>query len=161
MSIHKRRDGRYTVPVPMTKDEIYDALAELITSELIREGELVSAVDCKRYLTLKLARREREIFAVIYMDSQHRIISYEEPFKGTIDSASIYPREVAKRALQLNAGAVIFSHNHPSGSTTPSQADHQITARLRDALALIGVRVLDHVIIGGAETYSFAERGDL
>lgn len=105
-----------------------------------------------------LGNYDREVFALLLLDNQHRLIEFNELFYGTIDSASVYPREVVKLALERNAAAVIFAHNHPSGDATPSQADKRITSRLKDALALIDVRVLDHFVVG--ETcVSFAERG--
>ena len=102
---------------------------------------------------------EHEVFAVLFLDTQHRLIEYSELFRGTIDSASVYPREVLKEALRLNAAAVIVSHNHPSGNPEPSAADKSLTKRLREALAMVDVRVLDHIIVGGTETTSFAEQG--
>ena len=102
---------------------------------------------------------EHEVFAALFLDSQHRLIEYVELFRGTIDQASVYPREVVKEALRLNAAAVVFSHNHPSGSPEPSQADRVLTQRLKEALALVDVRTLDHIVVGGAVTTSFAECG--
>ncbi|HAS8160916.1 TPA: DNA repair protein RadC, partial [Vibrio vulnificus] len=105
-----------------------------------------------------LKHHEREVFAVMFLDNQHRLIAFEELFFGTIDSASVYPREVLKAALKINAAALIFAHNHPSGDATPSQADKQITQRLKEALALVDIRVLDHIVVGDS-AISFAERG--
>jgi DNA repair protein RadC len=113
----------------------------------------------RRYLKCKLGHYRREVFACMFLDNQHRLISYEELFFGTIDGASVHPREVVKRTLDNNAAAVIFAHNHPSGIAEPSQADQRITDRLKSALLLIDVRVLDHMIIGEGEVLSFAERG--
>lgn len=113
----------------------------------------------KTFLKIKLGKEEREIFACLFLDNQHRLIEYSELFYGTIDGASVYPREVVKAALHCNAAAVIFSHNHPSGTVVPSSADIAITSRLKDALSLIDVRVLDHIIVGGDNTTSFAETG--
>ena len=113
----------------------------------------------RRYLKGKLRAQTREVFACMYLDNQHRLIQYEELFFGTIDGASVHPREVVKRVLEKNAAAVIFAHNHPSGVAEPSQADQRITERLKAALALIDVRVLDHLIVGDKEVMSFAERG--
>jgi len=113
----------------------------------------------RRYLCAKLRHQEREVFACLYLDNQHRLISYEELFLGTIDSASIHPREVVKRVLFHNAAATIFAHNHPSGVAEPSSADKRITERLQSALMLIDVRVLDHMVVGDVEVVSFAERG--
>lgn len=113
----------------------------------------------RQYLKGKLRGYGREVFACMYLDNQHRLITYEELFFGTIDGASVHPREVVKRVLKHNAAAVIFAHNHPSGVAEPSQADRRITDRLKSALLLVDVRVLDHMIVGDQEVLSFAERG--
>ncbi len=126
---------------------------------LQREDAIKSVSDTRRYLTTKLRHQLHEVFACLFLDNRNRIISYEELFQGTIDGASVHPRQVVRRALYHNAAALIFAHNHPSGVAEPSQADQQITRRLKEALSLIDVRVLDHVIIGDGETVSFAERG--
>ena len=97
----------------------------------------------------------------MYLDNQHRLLAFEELFRGTIDGASVYPREVVKHALKHNAAALIFAHNHPSGVAEPSQADIHITQRLKQALALVDIRVLDHIIVGDAETTSLAQHGSL
>ena len=115
----------------------------------------------REYLKTLLAPQERELFLVLALDNRHRVIASEILFAGTIDGASVHPREVVKCALRHNAAAVIFSHNHPSGVAEPSQADELITKRLRDALALVDIRVLDHFVIGAGSTCSFAERGML
>lgn len=111
------------------------------------------------YLQLKTAEYECEVFSIVFLDTQHRVIEHREMFRGTLSQASVYPREVVKLALQLNAGAVILSHNHPSGLAEPSRADEYLTQALKSALALVDVRVLDHVITGRAGSVSFAERG--
>jgi len=108
---------------------------------------------------LELALLEHEVFYCLFLDNQHRVLKAECCFQGTIDGANIYPREVVKRALQINAKALILAHNHPSGLAEPSEADRAITRRLIDALGLVDMRVLDHFIIGGAECFSFAEQG--
>lgn len=113
------------------------------------------------YLITGMAFEEQEVFRVMLLDSQNRLIRDIEITRGTIDSASVFPREIAKAALIHNAAAVILAHNHPSGVTKPSQADKQITTLIADALKLVQVRTLDHVIVGGGETYSFANNGDL
>jgi DNA repair protein RadC len=113
----------------------------------------------RRFLKSKLSRHRREVFACMFLDNQHRLIVYEELFFGTIDGASVHPREVVRRALETNAAAVIFAHNHPSGIAEPSQADQRITDRLKSSLLLVDVRVLDHMIVGEGEVMSFAERG--
>ncbi|HIF18018.1 MAG TPA: JAB domain-containing protein [Cycloclasticus sp.] len=117
--------------------------------------------DTKKYLSSKLAHQQREIFACLYLDNKHHVIAYEELFFGTIDGASVHPREVAKSTLQHNAAAVIFAHNHPSGNSQPSQSDINITQQLTSALNLIDVRVLDHLIIGKGSATSLAELGHL
>ena len=119
---------------------------------------LTSPQASKDYVKLQLATFEHEVFACLFMDNKHRVITFEKLFRGTIDGASVYPREVVKACLSHNAAAVIFAHNHPSGVSEPSKADERITKRLNDALALIDVRVLDHLIVG-EEVISFAERG--
>ena len=100
-----------------------------------------------------------EVFACLFLDNQHVLIGYEELFRGTIDGANVYPREIVKRSLAVNAAAVIFAHNHPSGVAEPSQADQRLTQRLRAALGTVDIRVLDHFVIGDGDTLSFAERG--
>ena len=128
--------------------------------ETVERGDaLGSPQQTARYLQARLRDYPYEVFAVLFLDNRHRVIAFEELFRGTIDGASVHPREVVRRALALNAAAVILSHNHPSGVAEPSQADRRITERLRDALLLVDVRVLDHLIIGDGECCSFAERG--
>lgn len=127
--------------------------------ETLSRGEaLCSPDDTRRYLAAQLADHMQEVFACLFLDNRNRVISFDKMFFGTIDGASVYPREVVKLALKQNAAAVIFAHNHPSGVAEPSRADENITRRLKEALALIDVRVLDHFIIGD-EVVSFAERG--
>ena len=109
----------------------------------------------------RLHQQPQEVFACMFLDSRHRMIAFEELFRGTIDGSEVHPREVVRRCLGHNAAAVIFGHNHPSGVNEPSAADRQITRRLQDSLALIDVRVLDHFIVGDGEPYSFAARGML
>jgi DNA repair protein RadC len=113
----------------------------------------------KNYLALHLGGLEHEVFAVLFLDSRHRLLRLEEMFRGTLTQTSVYPREVVKRALALNAGAVVLAHNHPSGTAEPSRADELLTQMLRQALALVDVRVLDHLVIGRGQVVSFAERG--
>lgn len=124
------------------------------------ENVILTSPDAsRRYLMLKLGEREQEVFAVMFLDNRHRLIKYEELFYGTIDGASVHPREVVKAALRHNAAAVIVAHNHPSGVPEPSRADEAITRRLKEALAFVDIRVLDHIVVGGTEITSFAERG--
>ena len=118
-----------------------------------------SSADVRLYLQAALAPREQEVFAVMFLNNRSQLIRYVEMFFGTIDAASVYPREVAKLALELNAAAVIFAHNHPSGIAEPSIADQKITSRLAECLAYFDIRVLDHLIVGHGSVTSFAERG--
>ena len=111
------------------------------------------------YLQLQLAAREHEVFAVLFLDAQHHLLRFDEMFRGTLTQTSVYPREVVRRALALNAGAVILAHNHPSGVAEPSRADEFLTQSLKSALALVDVRVLDHFVVGKGQIVSFAERG--
>ena len=113
----------------------------------------------KGYLRLKLAPKDHEVFAVLFLDCQNRVIEFEELFRGTLTQTSVYPREVVKAALMHNAAAVILCHNHPSGSATPSRADELLTQTLKQALALVDVRVLDHLVVTVGECLSMAERG--
>lgn len=113
----------------------------------------------KQYLTAQLRHQQREVFALLLLDSQHRLLRYEELFHGTINAAPVYPREVIKLVLQHNAAAVILAHNHPSGVSEPSQADQRVTERLKRALNLVDVRLLDHFVVGAGAPVSFAERG--
>lgn len=135
-------------------------LSERYLKQTITRGDAITDPgQTRKYLKSKLKNYEREVFACLFLDNQHRLISYEELFFGTIDGASVHPREVVKRCLAQNAAAVIFAHNHPSGLAEPSQADRRITDRLKSALLLVDIRVLDHMIVGDAEVISFAERG--
>lgn len=128
-------------------------------AEKVRRGDPLTDPDAVRhYLTAKLRDYRSEVFACLFLDNRHRLIQYEEIFYGTVDGASVYPREVVRRALHHNAAAVIFAHNHPSGVAEPSDADEYITRQLREALRLIDVRVLDHFVVGD-QVVSFAERG--
>ena len=130
-----------------------------LAENLMRSDALKNPAETRRYLTARLRDYPYEVFACLFLDTRHRVISYEELFRGTIDGASVHPREVVRRALQHNAAAVILAHNHPSGIAEPSDADRRITTRLKDALALIDIRVLDHIVIGDQIATSLAERG--
>ena len=130
--------------------------------ETLQRGDaLGSPADTRRFLLARLRDYPHEIFACMFLDNRHRIIEFNEMFRGTIDGTSVHPREVVKQALALNAAAVIFAHNHPSGVAEPSQADYRLTRRLQDALGLVDIRVLDHIVIGDGYTVSLAERGQL
>ena len=130
-----------------------------LTEKVRQTSTLSSPEDTRQLISSHLRDRQREVFAVLFLDNQHRLLAFEELFEGTIDCAGVYPREVVRRVLAHNAAATIFAHNHPSGIAEPSLADRQITNRLIDALSLIDVRVLDHLVIGEGEPVSFAERG--
>tara|TARA_R100001591_G_C4298298_1_gene169608 strand:+ start:288 stop:764 length:477 start_codon:yes stop_codon:yes gene_type:complete len=154
-------------PKPTTADvvkwsvaalEVLDKAATLIAKKYSRKDAFTNPDATKDYLKYRMAHHEREVFAIMLLDNQHRLIEYKELFFGTIDAAPVYPREVVKLVLEHNAGAVIFAHNHPSGVAEPSEADKRITKRLSDALALIDVKVLDHIVVGETPV-SFAERG--
>ncbi len=126
---------------------------------LQRGSALTSPADTRQYLQSRLRGYAHEVFACVFLDTRHRVISCDELFHGTIDGASVHPREVVKRALRHNAAAVILAHNHPSGVAEPSQADAALTRRLKSALGLVDIRVLDHLIIGDGPVVSLAERG--
>jgi len=132
-----------------------------LREQLVRKAALSDPESTRDYLISLLRDRQREIFLALYLDNRHRVICHEELFQGTIDGAAVYPRVVAERALSHNAAAIIVAHNHPSGVSEPSSADEAITRRLRDALALLDIRLLDHFVIGDGRPVSLAERGIL
>jgi DNA repair protein RadC len=147
---------------PAKRAEI-SAIVELVRRSLVEELVATPVLDApakvKDYLRLQLGTRAHEIFAVLFLDAQNRLLALEEMFRGTLTQTSVYPREIVKRALELHAGAVILAHNHPSGAAEPSRADEYLTQTLKSALALVDVRVLDHLVVGHDEVISFAERG--
>lgn len=152
-------DGNYTFSLPVHSSQIVALASSILESSLVR-GELFSNPQAARdFAQLQLGALEHEVFGALFLDNRHRLIAFEKLFTGTIDGASVYPREVVKRALALNAGALILTHNHPSGDTEPSTADQSITRRLKAALALIDVRVLDHIVVSATATMSMSERG--
>ena len=135
-------------------------MARRYLGENLERGKpLTDPVATRKYLTARFRDMPYEVFAVLYLDNRHRVIAFEELFRGTIDGASVHPREVVRQALRRNAAALIFAHNHPSGVAEPSDADRRLTQRLKDALALVEVRVLDHFVVGDGDVVSFAERG--
>ncbi|ERY33667.1 TPA: RadC family protein [Pseudomonas aeruginosa] len=148
--------GRY---MQATADQILEAARQVIDQKIPRGALFTSPELVKDYLRTKLVGFEHEVFAVLFLDTKHRLIEYAELFHGTIDQASVYPREVVKAALRVNAAAVVFSHNHPSGNPEPSHADKVLTQRLREALAIVEIRTLDHIVVGSEGTVSFAEQG--
>jgi DNA repair protein RadC len=135
-------------------------LAKRHLRECLKQGSPMSAPDAtRRFLLAHLRDRPYEVFCCLYLDSRHRLIAFEELFRGTTDIAHVHIKEVMRQTLSYNASALIFAHNHPSGVLAPSQADESITSRLRDALTLMDVRVLDHLIVADSGCYSFAEHG--
>ena len=144
---------------PATADEILAAARAILARRLRRGRALTSPRQTRELPRCALAPLDHEVFAIVFLDNRHRVIEYAPLFRGTIDGASVHPREVVKEALRRSAAAVILAHNHPSGVAEPSHADELITNRIRDALALIDVRVLDHFVITGDTIVSFAERG--
>ena len=139
---------------------VIEQALKILSARLRQPGDAMnSPATVKNYLTLKMAALEHEVFSVLFLDTQHRLIALEEMFHGTLSRASVYPREVVKRALAHNASAVILAHNHPSGFAEPSTADTRLTDNLKQALELIDVKTLDHLVIAGVNTVSFAERG--
>ena len=156
----KEQDAGFYSAECVDGDAIISAAKLIIGNRLKRKtGAICSPTAMKDFLIMHYADKGSESFCVLFMDNQHRIIDIEELFHGTIDGASVYPREVVKRALEVNAAAVSFAHNHPSGQAAESEADKYITHRLKEALKMVDIRVLDHFIIAGSEAKSFAECG--
>ena len=143
----------------VSESEIVEKARDILEARVQRTDALTNPAAVSQYLVAEFAGLEHEVFACLFLDNRHRVIRYEELFRGTIDGCSVHPREVVKAALTANAAALILAHNHPSGVAEPSRADTQLTRRLTDALGLVDVRVLDHIVVGGIETVSFAERG--
>lgn len=158
-SIIKNEGGLYRTRRPVSEQELLGFALTLMEEKFHREDILGNPADSRQFLLLKLTSEERETFSVVFLDAQHRVLSFETLFMGSISSTTVHPREVVKRCLALNAAAVVLAHNHPSGVPEPSAADRAITERLVQALELVEVRVLDHIVIGGTQTVSFAERG--
>ncbi len=151
----------YLMATAQQDDDSIIARALAILAARIKAGPLMgSPREVREYLTIQAAKHDgREVFGVMFLDAQNRVIEFKELFTGTLTQTSVYPREVVREALRLNAAAVILSHNHPSGSTQPSRADEQLTSTLKSALALVDVRVLDHIITAGGDSLSMAEIG--
>jgi DNA repair protein RadC len=143
----------------MSDDTLIATALAVLAGRMRATDHLASPATVRDYLRLLLAGREHEVFVVVLLDAQNRVLSCEELFRGTLTQTSVYPREVVKTALAANAGAAIFAHNHPSGCSEPSRADELLTQTLKSALALVDVKVLDHFVVAGASAISFAERG--
>ena len=150
------RTRRYRVA---TGDAILEPARSVVDQRMQRGDTFSDPKATGAFLQAKLAGLEREVFAAVMLDTRHRMIEYVELFQGTIDGAEVHPREVVRRALRCNAAAVIVAHNHPSGSPEPSAADRAVTARLKQALALVDMRLLDHIVVGGATVTSMAALG--
>jgi DNA repair protein RadC len=147
-------------PAKRAQFEAAMELARRSIKETLRANPVLTSPGAVRdYLRLAIGGRAHEVFVCIWLDAQHRVTAFEEPFRGTLTQTSVYPREIVKSALAANAAAVIFAHNHPSGAAQPSQADELLTRSLKEALALVDVKVLDHFIVAGGQALSFAERG--
>ena len=158
--LHESLPVEYAQPAVASKLKAARELVRRSLAEAMRQRDVLGSPAVVRdFLRLTIGRREYEVFMALFLDSQNRVIAPEELFRGTLSQASVYPREVVKRSLALNAAGVIFAHNHPSGVAEPSRADEMLTRSLCDALALLDVRVLDHFIVAGNEVVSFAERG--
>ncbi len=151
--------GTYVLTEPVTTEEILAMANQLARARVTKGKALTSPSLTYSCLQTLLQGYEREVFAILFLDSQHRVIKFEELFQGTLDAASVYPREVVKAALACNAAAVILAHNHPSGLPEPSRSDRTLTETLRSALATVEIRVLDHLVIGIEGRVSMAERG--
>jgi DNA repair protein RadC len=149
-------DGQYR---PARAEEVLQQARRVLSHRVRRGATMSSPQAVKDYLRVQIGVLEHEVFCVLFLDAQHRIIALKQMFRGTVTQTSVYPREVVKESLALNAAAVILAHNHPSGASEPSRADEFLTQSLKSALALVDVRVLDHLVVTGADCESFAERG--
>jgi DNA repair protein RadC len=154
-----RHDGALTLGRQARVRAALELARRVMGEELAGREALTSPRDSAAYLKARLAHLPYEVFACLFLDNRHRVLAFEEMFRGTLDGASVHPREVVRAALEHNAAAVILAHNHPSGVAEPSAADRNITHQLRDALQLVGVRVLDHLVVGVGEPTSMAARG--
>lgn len=148
-------NGRYRAATP---NEVTSSAAAYLVRELVDQPVLESPDAVRQFLRCRFANLDYEVFAALFLDNRHRLIDYVEIFRGTIDGCSVHPREVVKEALERSAAACIFTHGHPSGNAEPSLSDEQITRRLKSALGLLDIRVLDHLVVGN-DIVSMAERG--
>src|SRR5690554_4798060 len=153
--------GTYHVTEAVTESDLLQIAKAFARRRLAKGRKITQPRLAFEYLQVLLQDYQHEVFSAVFLDTQHRVICFEELFRGTIDSASVYPREVVKQALSHNAAAVILVHNHPSGDPEPSDADRRITQRLKEALALVDVRVIDHIVVGSEGCESLAEGGYL
>ncbi|MCS3791310.1 DNA repair protein RadC [Aeromonas hydrophila] len=165
MRYHKLKAGEcpgtYVVTEPVTEQDLLRIANQIARKRLAKGTAITSTTEATERLQTLLQDREHEVFGALFLDSQHRVLAFEELFRGTLDSASIYPREVVKRALLLCSASIIAVHNHPSGDPEPSQSDRVFTQALKEDLALVDVRLLDHLVVGAEGVVSLAERGQL
>ncbi|ENJ7649877.1 DNA repair protein RadC [Pseudomonas aeruginosa] len=165
MRLHKLKAGEstgtYLVESPVTETDILLMARQLANLRLRRGRALTSPKEVFGHLQALLADHEHEVFALLLLDSRHRVITFQEMLRGTLDGASVYPREIVKVALEHNTAAAVLVHNHPSGDPEPSQADLNLTHKVREALNLVGVRTLDHIVVGHESCVSLAEQGYL
>jgi DNA repair protein RadC len=155
----QEESGNYVITKPLNKNEIID-LAKYIIADKFKRGETINNFEtAKNYFFLHMANFEREVFGILFLDNDHKVICYEDLFFGTINRATVYPREVARKALKYNAAAIIIVHNHISASAIPSVWDEEITIKLKETLNIFEIRVLDHVITSGVSTVTFSELG--
>lgn len=153
-------EGSYTTQNPITEDEIITAAKNILACRAKRGTHIKNPENCRDYFIMHLAEYEHEVFCIAFLDNRHHVIAHEILAIGTLNSAFVHPREVVKKALKHNAGAVILAHNHPSGIAEPSRADRDITQRIKQALELVDVRILDHIVVGaGGGCSSLAEMG--
>lgn len=147
---------------PEGREAIIDMACKIVDDKLARPTRAITSLDdSRRYFKARMGTLEHEVFGVLFLDNKHHVLGFEVLFRGTIDSASVYPREVVKEALRYNAAAVVFGHNHPSGCSDPSQADLILTRKLKEALATVDIKTLDHLIVGRGNPYSLADNSQL
>lgn len=143
-----------------TADEVIEAAKSIMESKITKQNLVLNnSALVKNYMMTRIGSKEHEVFSILFLNIKHKLIAVEDMFRGTLDSASVYPREVLKTALKHNAASLILAHNHPSGEVEPSKADIDITNKLKDALALIDIKVLDHIIVSGFKSFSFQDNG--
>lgn len=157
-SLHQNSETKQK-PQEISDNQVLYWARSIIEEKFRRSNYLISPAITRDFLSLAYANETREVFSVIFLDNQNGVLAYQNLFQGTIDGAAVYPREIVKAALAHNAAAVILAHNHPSGVAEPSRADINITERIVKALEVVDIRVLDHLIVGGAVIVSFAEQG--
>lgn len=158
-AIIRNQNGKYSVTGEITGRELVQAAMDELSSLMLTTKKFDNPASVKEYLNVQLGLEKREVFTVIFLNNQHQPIQFEKLFFGTLNQAEVHPREIVRRCIELNAAAVILAHNHPSCDMNPSPSDRHITDKIVSALQLIDVRVLDHIIVGGSESYSFAEHG--